>query len=68
MDINSVVRLNDGRTSYQVKETMDEISDELYDINYPYDPGFIKLTDHAVGSVLINVSNIVSVTNYDNSL
>lgn len=65
MQINSVVRLNDGRTSYQVKETMDEIFDELYDINCL---GFIELTDHAVGPVLVNASSIISVTNYDDSL
>ncbi|MDF7668546.1 hypothetical protein [Lactobacillus sp. ESL0703] len=65
MDINSVVRLNDGRTSYQVKETMDEFRKEVYECD---ENTFILLTDVSLGKILINISNIISVTNYDNSL
>ncbi|WEV51660.1 hypothetical protein OZX69_02910 [Lactobacillus sp. ESL0731] len=59
MKTNSIVRLNDGRTSYHVKETMKQIMGKLSDTK------FIKLTDQALGPVLINISNIISVTNYD---
>lgn len=65
MDTNLIVRLNDGRTSYQVKETMDEFRKAVYECD---ENTFILLTDVSLGKVLINISNIVSVTNYDNSL
>ncbi|WEV40340.1 hypothetical protein [Lactobacillus sp. ESL0681] len=60
MDIKSVIRMNDGRTSYQVKESMDEIIDNLFDAQ------FVIVTDFAIGEVWINTSNIVSISRYNN--
>lgn len=57
----TTIKMNDGRTQYNVKEDYYKVRDDLQMLTQ----SFIELTDTQLGKVLLNVNNISSVRNAD---
>ena len=55
----TTIKMNDGRTQYDVKEDYYKVRDDLQILTQ----SFIELTDTQLGRVLLNVNNILSVRN-----
>lgn len=53
----TTIKMNDGRTQYDVKEDYYKVRDDLQMLTQY----FIELTDTQLGRVLLNVNNILSV-------
>ena len=53
----TTIKMNDGRTQYEVKEDYYKVRDDLQMLTQ----SFIELTDTQLGKVLLNVNNILSV-------
>ncbi|WP_187157676.1 hypothetical protein [Lactobacillus apis] len=53
----TTIKMNDGRTQYDVKEDYYKVRDDLQMLTQ----SFIELTDTQLGKVLLNVNNILSV-------
>lgn len=53
----TTIKMNDGRTQYDVKEDYYKVRDDLQMLTQ----SFIELTDTQLGRVLLNVNNILSV-------
>lgn len=53
----TTIKMNDGRTQYDVKEDYYKVRDNLQMLTQ----SFIELTDTQLGRVLLNVNNILSV-------
>ncbi len=53
----TTIKMNDGRTQYDVKEDYYKVRDDLQMLTQ----SFIELTDTELGKVLLNVNNILSV-------
>ncbi len=53
----TTIKMNDGRTQYDVKEDYYKVRDDLQMLTQ----SFIELTDNQLGRVLLNVNNILSV-------
>ena len=53
----TTIKMNDGRTQYDVKEDYYKVRDDLQMLTQ----SFIELTDIQLGKVLLNVNNILSV-------
>lgn len=53
----TIIKMNDGRTQYDVKEDYYKVRDDLQMLTQ----SFIELTDTQLGKVLLNVNNILSV-------
>ena len=56
----TTIKMNDGRTQYDVKEDFNDICCFLYNANI-YGNYFIQLTDTQLGEVLLSINNILSV-------
>ena len=57
----TTIKMNDGRTQYDVKEDYYRVRDDLQMLTQ----SFIELTDTQLGRVLLNVNNILSVRTTD---
>ncbi len=53
----TTIKMNDGRTQYDVKEDYYKVRDDLQMLTQ----SFIELADTQLGKVLLNVNNILSV-------
>ena len=53
----TTIKMNDGRTQYDVKEDYYKVRDDLQMLTQ----SFIELTDTQLSKVLLNVNNILSV-------
>ena len=53
----TTIKMNDGRTQYDVKEDYYKVRDDLQMLTQ----SFIELTDTQLDKVLLNVNNILSV-------
>ena len=53
----TTIKMNDGRTQYDIKEDYYKVRDDLQMLTQ----SFIELTDTELGKVLLNVNNILSV-------
>jgi len=53
----TTIKMDDGRTQYDVKEDYYKVRDDLQMLTQ----SFIELTDTQLGKVLLNVNNILSV-------
>ena len=56
----TTIKMNDGRTQYNVKEDFNDICWFLSNAN-KYGNYFIQLTDTQLGEILLSISNILSV-------
>lgn len=56
----TTIKMNDGRTQYDVKEDFHDICMFLCNAN-KLDNYFIQLTDTQLGEILLSISNILSV-------
>ena len=56
----TTIKMNDGRTQYDVKEDFNDICLFLSNAN-KYGNYFIQLTDTQLGEVLLSINNILSV-------
>ena len=53
----TTIKMDDGRTQYDVKEDYYKVRDDLQMLTQ----SFIELTDTQLGKVLLNINNILSV-------
>ena len=53
----TTIKMNDGRTQYDIKEDYYKVRDDLQMLTQ----SFIELTDTQLGEVLLNVNNILSI-------
>ncbi|RHW48981.1 hypothetical protein [Lactobacillus bombicola] len=58
------IKMNDGRTTYTVKESVDDIQDYVL-LSGNLDHKFAKLTDIFDRKILINIDNVLAISEAD---